>query len=295
MVQTLTLRDKDASRTRPAYIVLDEAHHAPSATWAAILRDNPQAEILGLTATPCRQDRKPLGKFFKKLIVGPPMRELINDGYLSDYIYFHGVEPDLSKITMLAGDYDPAAAGAAAEAALLIAEPWNQWKREGLRGPSLLFAPTLKSSKRAAELFSEHGVKAAHVDYETPSRERALILEGWQNRKGVELICNVALFTEGLDCMHVDSVFLLRPTKSLALYRQMVGRGLRPSPNGRPVKIFDHAGCVSEHGFPDAEIDWSLSKMAGLAGAFNRAPTVRFCEACGAQMTGKGVVTLLKV
>jgi hypothetical protein len=251
------------------------------------LRDNSSAEILGLTATPCRQDRKPLGNFFKKLICGPSTRELIEGGYLSDFIFLRGIDPDLSDITMLAGDYNPDALGASAEAVLLTGKPWEQWKREGLRGPSLLFAPNRESSKKAAQLFSENGVRAAHVDFETPARERKAILEGWKNGNGVELICNVNLFAEGLNCPHMDSVFLLRSTKSLALFRQMVGRGLRLSPDGRPVKIFDHAGCVAEHGLPDDEIDWSLSKMASLAGAFNHAPTIRFCEECGAQMAGR--------
>jgi DNA repair protein RadD len=97
-------------------------------------------------------------------------------------------------------------------------------------------------------------------------------------RSEIKIISNCALIAEGLDIPSVDGVIPLRPTKSLALYLQQIGRALRPSPGKARAVILDHAGNVFRHGLPDLEHPWSLDgrpKKKGKA-------LIRRCPECGA-------------
>jgi superfamily II DNA or RNA helicase len=281
-VQTLCYRNLEALPP-PAFLVFDEAHHVAANSWVRLLRAFPEAEILGLTATPSRADGKPLGAHFQTMIQGPGTRELIEQGSLSPYRYFLGSEPDLSTVRTIGGDYDAGQSTRAVQRSfdkLNVALPWECWHKENLRGPSLAFCPTREFSKYIAEEFTKMGVRAAHVDFETPTIERKETIAAWKAGE-IQLLSNVDLFGEGVNCPAIDSVFLLRPTKSLNVYRQMTGRGLRVHPDGTPLKIFDHAGCVQTHGLPDADIAWSLtSKPQRAAGPCE----LLFCPECGAQL-----------
>jgi DNA repair protein RadD len=92
------------------------------------------------------------------------------------------------------------------------------------------------------------------------------------------VVCNCGIIAEGLNVPVVGGVILLRPTKSLALYLQQIGRALRPAPGKRRAVILDHAGNVYRHGFPDLEHAWSL---AGRPKKRGQAPVKR-CSSCGA-------------
>jgi len=99
---------------------------------------------------------------------------------------------------------------------------------------------------------------AEHISGDTPVEERDAILGGL-TRGDVEIVCNAMVLTEGWDAPEVSALILARPTRSLSLYRQMIGRALRPSPGKTDAIILDHSGAVFEHGFPDDSIEWSLS------------------------------------
>jgi superfamily II DNA or RNA helicase len=276
-IQTLNVRNIPVS---PGFIVVDECHHVAADSWARLLACYPKAVVLGLTATPMRADGRALGDFFGTLICGPSMRELITQEFLSEYQYYLGVEPVLDDIEILGGDYNARQSAAVMQDVLLIARPWDQFKAHNLRGPAIAFCPTIKTSKMVAARFAEHGISAAHIDFETPSQERKELFARWQSGD-IKLLSNVSLFGEGIDAVSCDAVFLLRPTKSLGLFRQMIGRGLRK--HGETVlRIYDHASNVIEHGSPEREIAWSLDGKVERASAHD----LEFCAECGCQMQG---------
>jgi DNA repair protein RadD len=96
------------------------------------------------------------------------------------------------------------------------------------------------------------------------------------------------VLTEGWDCPAVSCIILARPTRSLGLYRQMVGRVLRPAPNKTDALILDHSGAVFQHGFVDDPIDWALSEdrraqnKAHAARGQYHAPALTSCPECSA-------------
>jgi DNA repair protein RadD len=104
----------------------------------------------------------------------------------------------------------------------------------------------------------------------------------------VEVVCNCAVLTEGFDAPAAACLVLARPTKSLGLFRQMIGRVLRPSPGKIDALILDHAGAVFAHGFPDDPIDWYLSEdrraenKAHAARGTYKAPALTSCPECSA-------------
>ncbi|MFL5266355.1 MAG: helicase-related protein, partial [Stellaceae bacterium] len=107
--------------------------------------------------------------------------------------------------------------------------------------------------------FRHSGVLAEHIDGSTPIEERDEILSRLAAGR-VEVVTNAMVLTEGFDCPDIGCLVLARPTRSLGLFRQMIGRGLRPAPGKVDCLILDHAGAVFQHGFPDDPITWMLSE-----------------------------------
>jgi DNA repair protein RadD len=130
------------------------------------------------------------------------------------------------------------------------------------------------------------------VDGNTPRDQRRDLIAALGDG-AIDILCNCGLISEGLDVPGVVAAVLLRPTKSLALYLQMVGRALRPAPGKDCAYILDHAGNVYRHGFPAAQRRWNLHgreqpnapnlRRCPECGAVNDADA-EYCEACGAAL-----------
>lgn len=152
---------------------------------------------------------------------------------------------------------------------------------------TIAYCATIKHSKATAALFNESGIPAIHVDGETPDAELKAAITGFADGKYM-VMCNVQLMTTGFDLsaqvgreVPIEACIILRPTQSVALYMQMVGRALRRKP--RPAVILDHAGCVLRHGLPDDEREWSLEgRKKGKRKASDDDPDVNVqqCKQC---------------
>ena len=118
---------------------------------------------------------------------------------------------------------------------------------------------------------------AEHIDGGTPADERDAILKGLASGT-VELVTNCAVLTEGFDCPEIGCLILARPTKSLGLFRQMIGRALRPAPGKTDAIILDHCGAVFVHGLPEDDIAWTLDEDSR---AVNRTHAARSAQAAG--------------
>lgn len=239
----------------PDVIVIDECHHAAAKTWAAMLADSPKALRLGLTATPGRLDGKPLGEYFAEMVQGPSPKELRDAGHLAKYRYFAPVVPDLSKVKVRKQEYDRAELTEIMSSRSIVGDVVEHYKRHASGKRAVLFAVSVEASKDMAARFNKAGIPALHVDADTPEDDRADAIAALR-RGSVKVLCNVELFTEGFDLPAIDCVILLRPTRSLALFRQMLGRGARPSRS--KLIILDHAACCRDHDFPDTDYQWTL-------------------------------------
>ncbi len=268
-IQTLTRRL--GALQPPDFLVLDECHHCPSKSWQAVASSLPQAFHVGLSATPQRLDGQGLGAFFDALVVGPTTEQLIAHGWLSPYRLFAPSRPDVSGVHRVAGDYNKHELADTMQESAVVGDAISHYQRHTPNARALVFAWSLDASRQIAQQFRDVGVDAVHVDGETPAYEREQSMKQFATGE-IRVVCNVDLFGEGLDVPALDAVFLLRPTQSLGLYLQQVGRGLRRAEGKSYVAIFDHAGNWERHGLPDDPREWSLA-----AREKSKAPS----EACG--------------
>lgn len=281
-VQTLANR-----RLPPADVVfVDEAHHATSSTWARIIEHyrTAGAVVVGLTATPCRADGRGLGALFEQLHVIATFRQLAEhpDGpfLVAPRTFTTPRRPDLSKVRITdTGDYHQEELAKAMDRGDLVGDVVEHYQRLGAGRRGVVFAASVKHSRHLTEAFVAAGIRAEHLDGETDKVERDAILLRLK-RGETHVVCNYGVLTEGWDEPAISYVAIARPTKSLSLFLQMAGRGLRPAPGKPDALLVDHAGCVHEHGLPQDDRDWSLDGEVKRKSA----TPVRTCEQCYAAL-----------
>lgn len=265
----------------PNLIVLDEAHHATAATWAQVLEEFPDAFIIGLTATPERLDGRGLDDHFDVMIRGPSTAELIARGFLSPFDYFAPGVPDLAGVKTTAGDFNRGALAAAMDKPKLVGDAVEHYLNLAAGQQGIHFASSREHSRHLADAFGAAGVRAAHVDGSMSDKERDRIVDSFRDG-ALDIMTNVDLFGEGFDVPGLVYCGLSRPTKSLALHLQQVGRALRViEGRTKTAVICDHAGNWFTHGLPDSEREWSLEGRAARArGCNDDAAPVRQCLTC---------------
>lgn len=128
-------------------------------------------------------------------------------------------------------------------------------KAEGKK--MIVFAVNIEHSRQIVEKYRQAGISAEHIDANTPKKEREQILQQFRNGE-ILVLSNVDIVSEGFDVPDCEAVQLARPTKSLALYLQQVGRCMRPSPGKKEGIVLDNAGLWLEHGFCQQNRVWTL-------------------------------------
>lgn len=238
-------------------VIVDEAHLSVTKSWIDILNEYPDAVVIGLTATPARGDGKGLGQIYDDLVQVTDIAGLTRDGYLVPVKYYAPSELDLTGIKQTKSDYNEKALGEFMDKPELIGDIWHNWKRIARDKKTVIFCTTRAHSRHVCAEFNRHGVKAEHLDGETPKDERKAILERVDSGK-TQVLCNVFVATYGLDIPSLECAVLARPTKNISLYLQTVGRILRTSPGKSEAIVIDHSGAVRQHGFVDEFIPWTL-------------------------------------
>lgn len=263
----------------PALIVFDESHHIGAASWDDIYKRFPSAKVLGLTATPWRLDGQGLGRWYSTMVEGPATAELIAEGSLSAYRLFAPAIPDLTEVATTAGDYQRGALAKAMDKPQIVGDAIGHYSRLCPGKRAVVFAAGVENSKHIVAQFLVAGIPAEHVDGSMSNEERDAKVDRF--RRGETLILsNSDLFGEGFDVPAIEAAILLRPTKSLSLYLQQVGRALRPAEGKAEAIILDHAGNSLTHGLPDDVREWSLEdREKKRRGAATEVP-VRQCGEC---------------
>ena len=239
-------------------LVIDECHHAPAETYKKIIEAYPDAILLGLTATPCRGDGRGLGGIFETLIECPQVAELIVQGYLVKTRVYAPVDPDLRGVKTQAGDFVENQLADRMDQPKLIGDIVTHWHKYGERRKTVAFAVNVAHSVHLRDEFIKSGVRAEHIDGSTPKPERDASLARLASGE-IELITNCMVLTEGFDLPEMGCCILARPTKKMGLYRQMIGRVLRPADGKTDAIILDHSGAVFRHGFAEDPVDWVLA------------------------------------
>ena len=263
----------------PRLVVPDECHHCVSKTYTDILATWASAKVVGLTATPERLDGKGLGEHFEVMVEGPSVTWLMESGYLSPYKAYAPTTVPTAGVRVTAGDYNRSDLEGMMDKPAIIGGIVDSYLKRAEGKRAIVFAVGVKASRALAEAFVAAGVSAAHVDGDTDKTSRHEAMERFK-AGGVRVLCNVDLFGEGVDVPGMEAVILARPTASMGLHRQQVGRVLRYQP-GKVALILDHAGNLLRHGLPDDDVAWSLDgRPRRSRAAMEETMSVRTCPAC---------------
>ena len=224
-------------------IIIDEAHHCISDSYQKVLKHFPDAQILGVTATPDRGDMQNLGQFFESLAYEYTLPKAIKEGYLTPIKALTiPLKIDMSSVSVQTGDFKASDIGTALDPYLEgIAEEMKKYCSDK---KTVVFLPLVKTSQKFRDLLNEHGFQAAEVNGN--SQDRAEILADFETGK-YNVLCNSMLLTEGWDCPSVDCIVVLRPTKVRSLYCQMVGRGTRLFPGKDHLLLLDFLWHTERH------------------------------------------------
>jgi superfamily II DNA or RNA helicase len=276
-IQTVT-RHLDRIQDRN-FVIYDECHHIASESWGRVFHSLPNAYHVGLSATPERLDGRGLGEFFKKMVVGPQVKELIDAGWLSRYRLFAPSTVDLKGVHSRAGDWIRGELSQAVDRPGITGNAVAHYSKLCAGKRAIVFAVSIEHSKHIMQQFQTVGVNAQHIDGGTPDAERDEAIKRFSSGD-IQVICNCDLFGEGFDCPGIECAILLRPTQSRSLYRQQIGRALRPVEGKREAIILDHVGNCSRHGLPDDEYQWSLDGNPNRGKRSASDSAVRVCMSC---------------
>lgn len=256
MVQTL-VRRKAALSKPPDFIVCDEAHHATAGSWKTILTSFPEAKILGVSATPERLDGKGLSEAFESMVRGPEVSDLIDRGFLAKPRYWAPTAFDEGAIKKNSSDFDRKDLERWSEKGTVTGDAVEHYSKICPGAPAVVFCVTVEHAKRTAEAFNSAGFTFKTIDGTLSPEERKDLVRQLGSGK-INGLCSCEIISEGFDLPIVTAAILLRPTMSLSLYLQQVGRVLRPSPGKEFAVILDHVGNLHRHGIAEAWRDWSL-------------------------------------
>ena len=267
-------RNRKIMDGQPDLIVIDEAHHALAETYRELWKRYPEARKLGMTATPCRLNRKGFTDLFDTLITSWSIAEFIGRGWLSsfDYVSIRANSSEQRLIDSLKkrgadGDYQVKEMNAVLNRETGIRQLYESVRRYAAGKKGIVYAVSIAHARQIAAYYSLHGVESVAIDSRTPALERKELVEDFRRGK-ISVLVNVDIFSEGFDCPDVEFVQLARPTLSLAKYLQQVGRGLRKSDNKESCVLIDNVGLHRIFGLPVRDRDWEAmfeGRMSGNA------------------------------
>lgn len=285
-------------------MILDEAHHAAEGSGAhAIIgahrgklrRDGKPIRILGVTATPIRLSGEPLSISFDEMVQGPSMADLIRMGRLTPYRLFNPSRPDMSAVTRRAGDFKRAEVEGVMDKPTITGDAVATYGRFAAGKRAIVFCVSIAHAEHVAEQFRAEGWVSRSLDGKMDRGERRRIIAAFSSGE-IQVLTSCDIVSEGFDLPAIEVAILLRPTESLALYLQQVGRALRTYQGKQYAMIFDHAGNSLDrreggrgHGLPDDPRVWSLATENGgkLKQPVNDRPMI-VCGDCWRSFRGTG-------
>jgi DNA repair protein RadD len=288
-IDTLLVRGvrSKAMQLPPAdLLIFDEAHRSRGRTREHLISLYPDAVLLGMTATPVRNDGRGLGNMFDKMVECPQVADLIKLGYLVGTKVYAPVDQNIAKgVRTQSGDYAVSQLANRMDTSELVGDIVSDWHKHSQRRKTVCFAVSVEHSRHICDEFIKAGVRAEHLDASTSIGEREAILARLASGE-TEVVSNCMVLTEGWDCPPVGCCILARPTRQMGLYRQMIGRVLRPADGKADAVVLDHSGAVFRHGLPEDRIAWTLDVDGFAKNPRHQArkageePKLRKCPSC---------------
>lgn len=262
-------------------IVIDEAHYAAGKEYQSIIKKFEAAKMVGITATPFREDGKPLKNIFDKLVHPIKCQDAINQGYLCRGVYYGIGNINMDGVTITKkGDYDEGE----------MYSRFSEWditphvvtELGKFSAQTIIFCINVAHTIEVHEAVKVAGYSAEYVTGDTDVKTRNERYVRFREGK-IQVLINCEILTEGADFPAVENIFLVKKTRSLARYLQMVGRGARTHEYGLIKKTFfnvvDFGGNVVDHGYFE-DYDEGLTLEAGAAKKMMQKKP-RKCPGCG--------------
>ena len=274
-------------------LLIDECHHILSKTYQTIMNHYKDSFIVGFTATPTLSNGAGLGQFFDSIVNVVNMKELLEDGNLVPGEYYGPSDPDLSKLKIVQGDYDRKGLDEKLNKPQIIGDVVDNWFELASDKQTMIFSINRKHGKAICNEFIHRGIKAEYLDAHSDDELRSDVIHRFRNGD-TQVISQVALYLEGTDIKEIECLAIARPTKSLGLHRQILGRGARPDPASgkKSFMVLDFGGNVKRLGFYEDEIDWTLDdkRMANkLSKPRIKEKRIMECKECDFLFSGTNV------
>jgi len=257
-------------------LVVDEAHHTTAGTWAKTLAHFHAAKLLGVTATPIRGDGRGLGEHYQSMVEGPSAAWLTDNGFLAPAKVLAPPGFSSAGLRKRMGDFDMSQATQLLQQGQSMGDCLTHYRQHLAGQTAIAFCCSIAHAEAVARLFQDAGIAAASIDGNTDATRRRQLLIDLGTGK-LKILSSCSLIGEGVDVPSVGGCILLRPTASVGLHLQMIGRCLRPQPGKRAV-VLDHVGNSLRLGHHLEEREWSLD------GATKRdreaSPSVKVCPQC---------------
>lgn len=262
-IQTLTQRLDNWNDVSFKYIIIDEAHHALAKSYKRVMKTFSKALVLGVTATPYRLSGESFESIFNILISLNQISYFIDRGHLSKYDYY-SIEPtseiqkaiDNIDTYDVDGDYKISAMRKIIDTNIVQANILDSYIKYAKGKKGIVYTINRTHNNNVCKAFCEAGFKAKAIDSKTSKEVRENVIKEFRNNI-IDIICNVNIFSEGFDCPDIEFIQLARPTTSLSMYLQQVGRGLRKHPNIDRVIFLDNVGSYNKFGLPSSYRDWN--------------------------------------
>ena len=271
-IQWLSMHWEEMKSEKPSLIVIDEAHHALANTYKELWLRYLEAKKLGMTATPCRLNRKGFTDLFEVLIASDSIADFIKQGWLSafDYVSIRPNSEDLQLVNSLSkrgadGDFQVKEMNEVLNRRPSIERLYESVRQYANGKKGIVYAISISHGRNIAEYYKRNGLNAVAIDSKTPAKLRKQMVEDFKQGK-IQVLVNVDVFSEGFDCPDVEFVQMARPTLSLAKYLQQVGRGLRKTKGKETCMLIDNVGLYRLFGLPTAYRNWQAMFEGRLAG-----------------------------
>jgi superfamily II DNA or RNA helicase len=281
-VQTLARRLHLLPRDFFQLVVVDEAHHTTAGTWSKVIEHFAQAKLLGVTATPIRLDGRGLGEHYQAMVEGPSAAWLTDNGYLAPARVLAPPGFDTTGLRKRMGEFD--AREAEQRVGTIMGDCLSHYRKHLHGQTAIAFCCSVAHAEAVARLFMGAGIPAASIDGSMDGATRRDLLQALGTGR-IKVLTSCALIGEGVDVPSVGGCILLRPTQSVSLHLQMIGRCLRPSPGKAAAVVLDHVGNTLRLGHHLEPREWTIDGLAKRDR--DKAPSVKVCPQCFAAMASQ--------
>lgn len=265
----------------PDLIIVDEGHHlAAGNKWGRVIDTYPNAYVIALTATPERLDGKGLGEgkggYMQAIVCGPSVQWLTDNGFLAPSVTYSWPVKFSERPKVRAGDYAPESIAKIVDKPAIMGDAIEAYRKHLNGKTAIANCCTIVHAESVADSFNEAGISAAAITGMTDKAEQDRLFAALESGK-LKVLCQCELISEGIDIPTVSGALMLRPTQSIVVWLQQLGRALRPKPDGSKAIILDFVGNALKLGLPTDQREWSLNGKSKRA---KDAPSLKVCKEC---------------